>query len=102
MQAALTAAAAAKDRLAALEDGRKVGEQDHKDLVAVGAALAALRDRDGVLEKQIKDGEAERRELTRELQHLRERLAKLEGLQEAKPAVKPAVAEEKKPDGGQP
>jgi hypothetical protein len=101
MQTALSAATAVKDRLGALEDGRKVGEQDHKELLAVGATLSALKDRDFVLEKQIKDADAERREVVRELQVLRERLAKLEGRDEAKPSIKPAVAVEKKPEGGQ-
>jgi chromosome segregation ATPase len=99
MQTTLSAAAAVKDRLGALEDGRRLSDQDHKDLLALGVTLAAHKDRDSTLEKNIREAEAERRELVRELQQLRERLAKLEGLQEGKPAVKPAVAAEKKSDG---
>ena len=89
MQAALAQACAVKDRLATLEELRKVSEQDHKDLLALGPLLAALKDRETALEKQIKDTEAERKDIGRELLQLRERLAKLEGRDEAKPA-KPA------------
>jgi hypothetical protein len=96
MQAALAQAGAVKDRLAILDDLRKVSEQDHKDLLAVGALLTTLKDRETALEKQIKDTEAERKEIGRELLHLRERLAKLEGRDEAKPA-KPAATP---PKGG--
>ena len=53
--------------------------------------LTALRDHDAALEKQVRDAEAERREVLKELQRVRERLAKLEGQQEVKPAVKPAA-----------
>jgi chromosome segregation ATPase len=101
-QSALAVVSAVKDRLGSLEEGRRVGEQDHKDLLAMGVALGALKDRDAALEKHQKDAEAERRELTRELQLLRERVAKLEGLQEAKPVVKPASAVEKKTGGPPP
>jgi hypothetical protein len=76
------------NKVAAIEEQRKVGEQDHKDLLAVAVTLAALKDRDNALEKQIKDAEGERREVIRELQQLRERLAKLEGQAENKPAPK--------------
>jgi chromosome segregation ATPase len=85
-QASLAVVAALREKLVAIEDQRKVSEQDHKDLMSVSAALGALRDRDAALEKLVKDAESERRELTREMQHLRERLAKLEGRDEAKPA----------------
>ncbi len=85
IQTALAQTTILKDRLTTLEEQRKVGEQDHKDLLTVGPALAALRDRDAAQEKQLKDAETERKEVVRELQHLRERLAKLEGLNEAKP-----------------
>jgi chromosome segregation ATPase len=100
MQAALAQAGVVKDRLAVLDEMRKLGEQDHKDLLAVGPVLASLKERGTALEKQVKDAESERRDIGRELQQLRERLAKLEGKDEAKPAVKPAAHQqpEKKPE----
>jgi hypothetical protein len=81
------------NKVGGIEDQRKVGEQDHKDLLAVAATLAALKDRESNLEKQIRDADAERREVMRELQQLRERLAKLEGQAESKPAPKPTPAD---------
>jgi regulator of replication initiation timing len=79
-----------KDRVGALEDQRRAGEQDHKDLLAASAAVAAMKEHGAALDKHLKDAEAERKDLMRELQQLRERLAKLEGtLQEAKPSTAP-------------
>jgi DNA repair exonuclease SbcCD ATPase subunit len=79
-----------KDRIGALEDQRRAGEQDHKDLLAASASVATLKEHGASLDKQLKDAEAERKDLVRELQQLRERLAKLEGtLQEAKPKGQP-------------
>jgi hypothetical protein len=72
-----------------LDELRKVSEQDHKDLIALGPVLVALKERDVALEKQIKDAETERKEVGRELQLLRERLAKLEGRDEVKPPKPP-------------
>lgn len=78
-QSAVAPLPTVKDRLVALEDQRRAGEQDHKDLLAASATVAAL-------DKQLKEAKAERKDLVRDLQQLRERLAKLEGaLQETKP-----------------
>src|SRR5262249_7552893 len=77
-----------KDRIGLLDEHRKVSDQDHKDVLAINAALTALRDKDVALEKAIKEAEVERRDACREMQQLRERIAKVEGLQEAKPSKK--------------
>ncbi len=70
-----------RDRFGPLEEQKKVTEQDHKDVVALQAALHALRDKDSLLEKNLAEAETEHKEQFRELQSLRERLAKLEGQQ---------------------
>jgi regulator of replication initiation timing len=89
LQAAVALLPTVKDRIGALEDQRRAGEQDHKDLLAASAAVATLKEHGAALDKQLREAEAERKDLIRELQQLRERLAKLEGvLQEAKPAPK--------------
>jgi len=54
-----------------------------KDLDAPMAAAAALKERSALLEQQVKAGDEERKELCKELQLLRERLAVLEGRQAA-------------------
>lgn len=92
MQAPLALVAALKEKLTALEDQRKISEQDHKDLLALAATVAAIKDRGDGLAKQLKDADLERREMSRELQNLRERLAKLEGQAEAKPAADKSAA----------
>jgi hypothetical protein len=50
-----------------------------KDLELPRESVSALKERLALLEQQVKAGEEERKELTRELQHLRERQASLEG-----------------------
>jgi hypothetical protein len=72
-------------KVAGLEDQKRIGDQDHKDLLAASAAIAAMKDKDAALEKFAKGAEAERRDLVREIQQLRERIAKLEGGAEKKP-----------------
>jgi hypothetical protein len=61
-----------------------------KDAQAITPSVTVLSNKAATLEAQLTAAENERRELCRELLHLRERLAKLEGQQEVKPAVKPA------------
>lgn len=81
LHASVAQLALLKDRCQALEEQRKVSEQDHKELLAAAATIQALKDKDAALEKQLRDAETERKDLVRELQTLRERLAKLEGQQ---------------------
>jgi methyl-accepting chemotaxis protein len=54
-----------------------------KDLDAPLASAAALKERSALLEQQVKAGDDERKELGKEIQVLRERLAVLEGRQAA-------------------
>jgi methyl-accepting chemotaxis protein len=54
-----------------------------KDLDAPLASAAALKERSVLLEQQVKAGDDERKDLCKELQSLRERLAVLEGRQAA-------------------
>jgi methyl-accepting chemotaxis protein len=54
-----------------------------KDLDAPLASAAALKERSVLLEQQVKAGDDERKELCKEIQLLRERLAVLEGRQAA-------------------
>lgn len=62
-----------------------------KELQAANAAVLALKERSALLEQQVKASEEERKELTRELQQLRERQAALEGRQ-ATAATPPVIA----------
>lgn len=73
------------NKLNALEQQAVSADRDHKELAGVAASLTALRDKDTLIEKIVKDAETERKELSREILLLRERLAKLEGLAEKKP-----------------
>jgi hypothetical protein len=62
-----------------------------RETQAVDSKATVLASRLSAQEAQLAAAEHERKEMLRELLHLRERLAKLEGLQEAKPTVKPAA-----------
>jgi hypothetical protein len=55
-----------------------------KDLQATTSAVSGMRERSALLEQQLKVAEDERKELTRQLQQLRERLAVIEGRVKAK------------------
>ncbi|MFL5328924.1 MAG: hypothetical protein ACJ8C4_08400 [Gemmataceae bacterium] len=76
IQAAVAALAPFKDRL---DEQKKAADSDHKEVITLGAALNAVREKDLLLEKQLRESEGERKDFIRELQALRERLAKLEG-----------------------
>jgi hypothetical protein len=84
MQSLQTTVSVLNNKLTALE--QQIGGPDRiqKELLAVSTALTALREKDGILEKLIKDAETERREFTKEFQLIRERIAKLEGHSEKK------------------
>jgi hypothetical protein len=58
---------------------------------AVDPKVTVLATRVSAQEAQLATADHERKEMLRELLQLRERLAKLEGQQEAKPTVKPAA-----------
>jgi hypothetical protein len=62
-----------------------------KDLQALSATVAALREKELVREEQLRQQD-EHKELIRELQRLRERLALLEGRQEAAAPAKRTAA----------
>lgn len=79
------------NRTTAVEGQLAAAERERKEMQTTLVRLTALRDHDAALEKQVRDAEAERREVLKELQRVRERLAKLEGQQEVKPGVKPAA-----------
>jgi hypothetical protein len=56
-----------------------------KDIDAANAAVLALKERSALLEQQMKASDDERKEMAREIQQLRERLAVLEGRQTVVP-----------------
>jgi len=65
-----------------------------KELQVVNATVTAARERVGLLEQQVKTGDDERRELIREVQQLRERLAVVEGRRASSAGGRP-VSEDK-------
>lgn len=65
-----------------------------REAQALDAKATVLTTKVTCMETKLADAEHERKDLLRELLQLRERLAKLEGQQEAKPSVKPAAHSE--------
>jgi hypothetical protein len=57
-----------------------------KDLQTASTAVTSMRERTALLEQQLKEAESERKDLAREVQQLRERLAVIEGRQKGKAA----------------
>jgi uncharacterized phage infection (PIP) family protein YhgE len=86
-----------KERLTTLEGQIRNGDSGLKELQSLRTVLAALQEKSAAREQQLKDAEDGRRDLARELQALRERLAKLEGaMQEGR--AKPAAPPKPKPE----
>ena len=77
-----------KDKLTNFEQHARVQDEDHQVLQKANVAIAALQEKATARDMQLKQSEDERKDMAKELQALRERLAKLEGQQEFKPAPK--------------
>ncbi len=103
LQASGAAMSALKERSALLEQQLRSAQEQlngrittvsasFKDVDAATAAISALKERSALLEQQVKTAETERKELVQQLQHLRERLAALEGRQVAAPRRQTAVS----------
>lgn len=87
IQATLVQMSGLREKTSQFDEARKLAEQDHKDLVSMLAAMQGLRDKDAAMEKKLQDAETERKDLLREIQTLRERLAKIEGQQQTPPTT---------------
>ena len=94
IQTLQTGVTALKERCLVTEQKDKADADKHeqlaKDVQELEAVVAVLKERTMAHEHQQK-AEESRKELMRELQQLRERLATLEGRDASKPVVRPAV-----------
>jgi hypothetical protein len=82
---------AVRDSLTAIEQRLKSAEDDHKALAKAELTLTALEQRQAARDAQLKAAEDDRKDMARQVQELRERLAKVEGMTESKPMPKTAV-----------
>lgn len=87
MQTTMVQLGGLREKANQIDEFKKLMDQDHKEIVSTLAALQGLRDKDAMMEKKLTDAEAERKDLLREIQHLRERLAKVEGQQQSPPTT---------------
>ncbi|HEV3145882.1 MAG TPA: hypothetical protein VGZ47_18475 [Gemmataceae bacterium] len=74
-----------KDRVGLVEEQIKAGSGTQKDLQSVQQTVSALQEKAVLRDQQLKQMDDEKKELVKELQALRERLAKLEAAKEAQP-----------------
>jgi hypothetical protein len=79
---------AVQDKLTQLEQRLKIAEDDHKALAKAEITISALEQKAAARDAQLKTVEDERKDLNKQLQDLRERLAKVEGATETKPMPK--------------
>jgi DNA repair exonuclease SbcCD ATPase subunit len=77
-----------RDQVAIIEQRLKSAEDDHKAMAKAELAISTLEQKAAAREAQLKAAEDDRRELAKQVQELRERLAKVEGVTEVKPMPK--------------
>lgn len=77
-----------RDQLTSIDQRLKAAEDDHRVLNKAELAITALEQKIGARDSQLKAADEDRRELAKQLQDLRERLAKFEGATETRPATR--------------
>ena len=80
-----------QEKLNLLDQRIKQAEDDHKALAKAELAVSMLEQKAAVREAQFKTADEDRKDMAKQLQELRERLAKVEGLTEVKPMAKSTV-----------
>jgi chromosome segregation ATPase len=80
-----------KERMNSLDLQLKSASATQKDVQALQQSLAALQEKSTLRDQHLKEIEDERKELVKEVQALRERLAKLEAATDIRPAAKTAA-----------
>jgi small-conductance mechanosensitive channel len=83
---------AIRDTLASIEQRVKAAEDDHRSLAKAELTITALEQKGAARDAQLKAADDDRKDMARQLQELRERLAKVEGMTEAKPMPKSSAS----------
>ena len=89
---------AVRDQLTVIEQRLKSAEDDHKALAKAELTVTALEQKTVARDAQLKAAEDDRRDMAKQLQELRERLAKVEGATEVKPMPKSGGSAKPKDD----
>ncbi|HLW65175.1 MAG TPA: hypothetical protein VKS79_07650 [Gemmataceae bacterium] len=76
-----------KDRVGLVEEQLKAGATVQKDLQSLQQTISAMQEKAALRDQQLKQMDDDRKDLVKELQALRERLAKLEVAKESQPVV---------------
>ena len=80
-----------KDHVGLMDDQIKAGAATQKDLQGLQQTVSAMQEKATLRDQQLKQMDDEKKDLVKELQALRERLAKLEAAKEVQPAVPKAA-----------
>ena len=89
---------AVRDQLTVVEQRLKMAEDDHKALARAELAVTTMEQKVAARDAQLKAAEDDRRDMAKQLQELRERLAKVEGATEVKPMPKSGGTSKPKDD----
>jgi hypothetical protein len=88
LQAVQLSMTSLKEKVSGLEQQLRAADEDHKSLLQAQVQISALQEKVAARDVQLKTADDEVKVLCREMQALRERLAKLEGLEGSKPSPK--------------
>jgi hypothetical protein len=83
-----------KEKVSGLEQQLRAADEDHKSLLQAQVQISGLQEKAAAREALLKSAEEERKVLCKEVAALRERIAKLEGLQGSRPRPKSAEGSE--------
>jgi hypothetical protein len=83
-----------KEKVSGLEQQLRAADEDHKSLLQAQVQISGLQEKAAAREALLKSAEEERKVLCKEVAALRERIAKLEGLQGSRPRPKSAEGPE--------
>jgi hypothetical protein len=81
LQAVQLSMTSLKEKVSGLEQQLRAADEDHKSLLQAQVQISGLQEKAAAREALLKSAEEERKVLCKEMQVLRERIAKLEGLQ---------------------
>jgi hypothetical protein len=94
LQAMQLAMTSLKEKVSGLEQQLRAADEDHKSLLQAQVQISGLQEKAAAREALLKSAEEERKVLCKEVAALRERIAKLEGLQGSGPRPKSAEGSE--------
>ena len=91
-----------KERLSQIEQQLTQAKATQKDVQGLQQTVQGMQDKLSFREQQLKQSEDERKEMAKEIQLLRERIAKVEGTKESRPSPAKTTSKPKAGDNDEP